>query len=74
MSKEYKDMLLFGTVGILIASVIAIIGILIPNIVAKWIVLVLSILLGAFGLLFFITAIVGNHADLKKEGVLADLV
>lgn len=74
MSKEYKDMLLFGTVGILIASVIAIIGILIPNIVAKWIVLVLSILLGAFGLLFFITAIVGNHADLKKEGDLADLV
>ena len=74
MSKEYKDMLLFGTVGILIASVIAIIGILIPNIVAKWIVLVLSILLGAFGLLFFITAIVGNSIDLKKEGDLADLV
>ena len=30
MNKKYKDMLLFGTVGILIASVIAIIGILIP--------------------------------------------
>lgn len=74
MNKEYKDMLLFGTVGILIASVIAIIGILIPNIVVKWIVLVLAILLGIFGLLFVIVAIMENNAELKKQGNLVDVV
>lgn len=72
MIESKKDDILFGLKTVAVGLIVSIIALFIPNVVIKWIVFVIAVivvLLGAFVSAIYITE---NHKALKKEGFLAD--
>lgn len=74
MSLGYKRMLMLGILGIVICAIAIAIAVSTPSIALKWILWIVGILVGLFGLFLTLGSTIGSYFEIKKEGILGDSV
>lgn len=74
MSLGYKRMLMLGILGIVICAIAIAIAVSTPSIALEWILWIVGILVGLFGLFLTLGSTIGSYFEIKKEGILGDSV
>lgn len=74
MSLGYKRMLMLGILGIVICAISIAIAVSTPSIALKWILWIVGVLVGLFGLFLTLGSTIGSYFEIKKEGILGDSV
>ena len=67
-------MLMLGILGIVICAIAIAIAVSTPSIALKWILWIVGILVGLFGLFLTLGSTIGSYFEIKKEGILGDSV